>query len=363
MASISIPFYLCLLAICAKFAPQLAYDMPRPIFFLGDSTADVGTNNLLHGSKLTANFLPNGVDFPRSQPTGRFSNGFNTADELAKLFGLKRSPPPYLFLLTLGSHQFKRRVLRGANFASGGAGILDKTNSDKTVMPLSEQINQFTSLHGNFTAMMGAPKTEAMLNKSLFFISIGSNDILNYSPREDGTGDAFISLLIATYSKHITTLYEMGARRFGIISIPPVGCCPHSRLKQFKKNGSTSCDSTMNDLARAFHSALNTLLLHISSKLLGMKYSLGNTYQMTYDIINRKSFGFHDVESACCGHGNLNAQGPCNSTALSCPDRLKYLFWDMYHPTQVASTMEAVALYLGPFYVSPISFGQLAGDN
>lgn len=52
--------------------------------------------------------------------------------------------------------------------------------------------------------MIGAPETEAMFNKSLFFISIGSNDIFNYSPSEDGTANAFVSLLISTYSKHIT---------------------------------------------------------------------------------------------------------------------------------------------------------------
>lgn len=52
------------------------------IFILGDSTADVGTNNYLIGSTATANFPPNGIDFPYSRPTGRFSNGLNSADFL-----------------------------------------------------------------------------------------------------------------------------------------------------------------------------------------------------------------------------------------------------------------------------------------
>lgn len=82
MATISFPFCLCLLTICASFIPHLAGDMPRPIFIFGDSMADVGTNTYLSGSKLTANFSYNGIDFPYSRPTGRFSNGFNSADEL-----------------------------------------------------------------------------------------------------------------------------------------------------------------------------------------------------------------------------------------------------------------------------------------
>jgi hypothetical protein len=52
------------------------------VFVLGDSTADVGTNNFLPGFKARADFPPNGIDFPSSRPTGRFSNGFNSADFL-----------------------------------------------------------------------------------------------------------------------------------------------------------------------------------------------------------------------------------------------------------------------------------------
>lgn len=52
----------------------------------------------------------------------------------AKFFGLKRSPSPFLYLLTLGSHHFKKHVFRGVNFASAGAGVLDKTNFNMVKM-------------------------------------------------------------------------------------------------------------------------------------------------------------------------------------------------------------------------------------
>lgn len=51
-------------------------------FILGDSTADVGTNNFVPGSTARADFPFNGIDFPQSRPTGRFSNGLNSADFL-----------------------------------------------------------------------------------------------------------------------------------------------------------------------------------------------------------------------------------------------------------------------------------------
>lgn len=36
----------------------------------------------------------------------------------------------------------------------------------------------------------------------------------------------------------------------------------------------------------SFHSALDALLLNLSSQLPGFKYSLGNGYRMTIDVIN-----------------------------------------------------------------------------
>lgn len=54
------------------------------IYVFGDSTADVGNNNYLQGSNAKANFPHNGIDFPFSRSTGRFSNGYNGIDFLGK---------------------------------------------------------------------------------------------------------------------------------------------------------------------------------------------------------------------------------------------------------------------------------------
>lgn len=56
------------------------------VFIFGDSTADVGTNNFLSESTARADFPFNGIDFPHSKPSGRFSNGFNCADFLGWYF-------------------------------------------------------------------------------------------------------------------------------------------------------------------------------------------------------------------------------------------------------------------------------------
>lgn len=70
------------LLVCFMLVLHLAQASVPAIFILGDSTADVGTNNFLPGSNARANFPHNGIDFPQSVPTGRFSNGLNNADFL-----------------------------------------------------------------------------------------------------------------------------------------------------------------------------------------------------------------------------------------------------------------------------------------
>jgi len=49
-------------------------------FIFGDSLADSGNNNNLW-SYAKANYPPYGIDYP-SGPTGRFSNGKTTVDEI-----------------------------------------------------------------------------------------------------------------------------------------------------------------------------------------------------------------------------------------------------------------------------------------
>lgn len=83
MAKTFIPWFLGLFFLLANIVPHLADNATLPtIFILGDSTADVGTNSFIPGKQARANFPHNGVDYPNGIPTGRFSNGFNSADHI-----------------------------------------------------------------------------------------------------------------------------------------------------------------------------------------------------------------------------------------------------------------------------------------
>jgi hypothetical protein len=98
------------------------------MYVFGDSTMDVGNNNYLPGEEVPRADKPYyGIDLPDSgKPTGRFSNGYNVADFVARNLGFEKSPRAYLELKAR-SHLIPSAITSGVSYASAGAGILDST--------------------------------------------------------------------------------------------------------------------------------------------------------------------------------------------------------------------------------------------
>ncbi|CAN6215585.1 unnamed protein product, partial [Urochloa humidicola] len=151
------------------------------MYVFGDSILDVGNNNYLPGKDIPrANMPYYGVDFPGgARPTGRWSNGYNVADFIAKAMGFSRSPPAYLSL-TPRSSRLVVRGLGGVNYASGAAGILDSTFAG-TNIPLSKQVRNFGTTRAQMVTNIGGTKANDLLSKSLFLIGIGTNDIAAFA--------------------------------------------------------------------------------------------------------------------------------------------------------------------------------------
>jgi len=72
-------------------------------------------------------------------------------------------------------------------------------------------------------------------------------------------------------------LYKMGARKFSVISIPPLGCLPSQRLKQL---GTQGCFDPLNDLSLRSYPMLAAMLRGLSRELPGMAYSLADAFAM-----------------------------------------------------------------------------------
>lgn len=85
----------------------------------------------------------------------------------------------------------------------------------------------------------------------------------------------------------------MGARRFGMVSVPPIGCCPFARA-QLRNHTGGGCVRKLDNFAKAFNHMTKTLLRSLSSELKDMKYSFGDTYKMTKQLMKDPSkFGKH----------------------------------------------------------------------
>ncbi|GJM97406.1 hypothetical protein PR202_ga14330 [Eleusine coracana subsp. coracana] len=341
--------------------------MVPAMYVFGDSTLDVGNNNHLPGKDVPRADKPYyGINLPGSgKPTGRFSNGYNVADFVAKTLGFDKSPLAYL-VLKARDYLIPSAITRGVSYASAGAGILDSTNAGNNI-PLSQQVRYFQETKAEMESKVGPHVVGDLLSKSFFLLGVGSNDLFAFSTalaRQNRTATqadvaAFVSSLVSNYSTTITALHKLGARKFGIINVGPVGCVPRVRVLSPTGN----CSDGLNQIAGGFDGALKSMLAGIAAKLPGMAYSLADSFGLS-TATDPVAAGFVNGDSACCGGGRLGAEADCLPNATLCANPDRYLFWDRVHPSQRTAMISAQTFYNGPAqFTTPISFQQLALTN
>ncbi|WCJ32947.1 GDSL esterase/lipase At5g55050 [Euphorbia peplus] len=323
--------------------------MVPALFMFGDSLVDVGNNNHLPVSFAKANFPHNGIDFQNKKATGRFSNGKNAADFIAEKVGLPTSPP-YKSLPSNNVSAF----MTGLSFASGGAGLFNVSDlSLGQAIPLTKQLGDFETMHGEMVKKMGASAVEKMVSKSLFCIVIGSNDIFGYSNSSDpskGTPKQYVDSMTLILKQLIMRMHSKGGRKFFVAGVPALGCTPAKRSKEDSDLG--VCNEALNSMALLYNANLNSMLHDLASSI-PLSYSFFNTYTSLDDIIQKpSSYGFTEVKSACCGLGKLRAEFACTPISKFCSDRKSHVFWDLYHPTEAASRIIVDNLFDGPSHFS-----------
>ncbi|GAB2291201.1 hypothetical protein Dimus_025459 [Dionaea muscipula] len=321
------------------------------MFVFGSSIVDNGNNNYLD-TLGKANYFPYGVDFSPLGPTGRFSNGKNLADLLAQLLRIPLLPPFLDPFAATGS-----TILHGVNYGSGGSGILNQTGSiTGKVMNLNEQISNFEEETLPKLESMLSCTRQQMLPHYLILIAAGGNDYqFNYFLSGSGSGSgsrpggagagpaglhSFTDDLISAYSHRLKRLYKLGARKFALIGVNPIGCVPVVRAA----NKRCRCQKDMNSAAKLFNKRLISLVDALTVQLPGSHFVVVNAYNIINDILhNPASKGFSNVKSACC---ELSITGIlCKGSGGVCPNRSSYVFFDAQHNTEAASAIIASKAY------------------
>ncbi|KAL0360517.1 UNVERIFIED_CONTAM: GDSL esterase/lipase EXL1 [Sesamum radiatum] len=304
--------------------------VPAVIVF-GDSIVDTGNNNYIK-TIAKANFPPYGKDFVGGKPTGRFSDGKVPSDLIAEELGIKPLLPAYLDP-SLQPQDF----LTGVNFASGAAGYDPLTSDVASVLSLTDQLALFKDYITKLKKIAGEERSSKILQESLVIVVAGSNDITNTyfgTPLRQSHYDvpSYTELLVSYASSFVQDLYRLGARRIGLLRLPPIGCLPSQRT--LRGGPARNCVDEYNQVARLFNDKLSAALNSINRQFPDARVVDIDIYNYFLDLIqNPQKYGFKIANKGCCGTGTVEVIFLCK---YACPNVSEYVFWDSFHPTERA---------------------------
>ncbi|KAJ0922720.1 putative triacylglycerol lipase [Helianthus annuus] len=330
----------------------------RAFFVFGDSLVDNGNNNHL-ATSARADSPPYGIDYPTHRPTGRFSNGLNLPDAIGELIGVD-PVLPFLDPALTG-----QKLLNGANFASAGIGILNDTGIQfVNIIRMPSQLDDFGTYKLRLADLIGTEKAKKLVNDALFLITCGGNDFVNnYFLIPNSIRSIqyklpdYVPFIISEYEKHLTRLYNLGARKVLVTGTGPLGCVPAS-LARFSKQG--ECAADLQQAAGLFNPQLVKMVSSLNKKIGTNIFTTVETNLVNLNFINNpKAFGFKTSQEACCGQGPYNGIGLCTPFSNICKDRNAYVFWDAYHPSERANRLIAQEIFHGKKYMNPVNLSTL----
>ncbi|KAL9298776.1 GDSL esterase/lipase [Arabidopsis thaliana] len=316
-----------------------------PAFYvIGDSLVDPGNNNHLP-TMIRANYPPYGSDFEGGKATGRFSNGKTIADYIAIYYKLPLVPA-YLGL----SDDRKDTISTGMNYASAGCGIRRLTGKIAgKCLSLSKQVDLFEeTIEKHLKTNFKTPyELREHLAHSLFMTVIGVNDYAFFYTRLTDAND-FADELLHKFLKKIEKLHKLGARKFFINNIKPLGCYPNIVAKTVPRG---SCDERINLAISIYNEKLRRSLPVMKKKLNNTSFLYSDYFKFMLGLrgpsTNRYSSNLLNTTGPCCPldyDGSLTSSCKRRSKTCKAPDST-HIFFDPRHPTQLANFMYSIACF------------------
>ncbi|XP_024516563.1 GDSL esterase/lipase At4g01130 [Selaginella moellendorffii] len=351
-----------------------AYKCFPAIFSLGDDWADTGNARTLYPTDLEAQeeVSPYGMTFFKS-PAHRLSDGRLMIDFLAQAFGM-----PLLSSYTTG---VVSNLRHGISFAVAGS---TASFSDlKVPYPLLIQVQWVDKFQSDVLDALATGTTQplpdpAYFRTALYVISTGQNDY-RYALQSGAMSVADVEFtvvpqVVENITASIALLAEnLQARKFLVISVPPVGCTPEMLTLfastdplDYDDNG---CLRKLNRLSELHNELLAAAVDRMRVLLSLQDPSYNITFVDMYSIMTEVLYdppkrGFSEPLLACCGAKepyNFHEKVMCgrrmliqNSTVLAsaCSNPREYISWDGIHTTE-AFNRYAVNSILEGRYVLP----------
>ncbi|KAF9615687.1 hypothetical protein IFM89_026069 [Coptis chinensis] len=165
---------------------------------------------------------------------------------------------------------------------------------------------------------------DGYLAKSLFVSDIGNDDFLNHyfvhlaNPLHKKVPPSFYNLLVDQCTLYLKKLYKFGARKFLVFGLGVLGFIPNI-IRSYSQD-SKQCFEEFNEISVKYNAKVKTMVLQLNQELSGVYILYWDIYTNMRQVLDNPS------EYVICLPGNL-----------VCPDRSQYVFWDDFHPTDVAN--------------------------
>ncbi|OWM68403.1 hypothetical protein CDL15_Pgr004885 [Punica granatum] len=301
------------------------------LFVFGDSLFDAGNNKYINTDYAPTKYPYGFTYFTNS--TGRICDGRILPDLIAEYANLPLIPP---------SLQPEADFSYGANFASGGAGVLNWTNSNLNMINFMEQVGQFKDMARRLNATLGPDRAREILGQAVYLFSIGGNDYIYY----------------------FTEFYSEGQIAFQ--NVGPMGCLPSLEMDYPEYNG--SCIPVLLSMPILHNKELYEALTDLAERLEGFKFSVMDYLPSLYDrMMDPSKYGFEIGRAPCYGKDGRDYRGPRgygsgNYTLCEYPSA--YVFFNAAHTTQRANEQLAKLLWDGdPSVTRPYTVKQLFEED
>ncbi|KAF5944350.1 hypothetical protein HYC85_018427, partial [Camellia sinensis] len=213
----------------------------------------------------------------------------------------------------------------------------------QNVISLPKQLEYFKEYQARLEMVIGKKRTKNLINNALYLVSAGTNDfVMNYFAmpirRKSYSLPSYMELLLQQVQQFVQGLMDQGARRIGVVGLPPMGCLPMViTLNSDNAILQRGCVDYFSSVSKQHNMLLQLKLktIQIGLEELGGRIVYLDVHGPLSDmIVQGPKFDFDEVSSGCCGTGLLEASFLCNSKSYICSDASKYVFWDSIHPTE-----------------------------